>query len=67
VGHNMMLRVRLPGALYRLSLDICEGNNTRLNTAIVRMLERDDWLEQIVDDMAQQASGPEESHDRHGR
>ena len=49
-----MLRVRLPGALYRLALEACGGNNTRLNTAIVRLLEHDNWLEQIVDEIAQQ-------------
>ena len=49
-----MLRVRLPGALYRLALETCGGNNTRLNTAIVRLLEHDNWLEQIVDEIAQQ-------------
>jgi hypothetical protein len=47
-----MLRVRLPGALYRLALETCGGNNTRLNTAIVRLLEHDDWLEQVVDELA---------------
>lgn len=47
-----MLRVRLPGALYRLALDTCGGNNTRLNIAIVRLLEHDDWLEQVVDELA---------------
>ena len=51
----MMLRVRLPGALYRLALDACGGNNTLLNTAIVKLLEHDGWLEQIVDEIAQQA------------
>ena len=50
-----MLRVRLPGALYRLALETCGGNNTRLNTAIIRLLEHDDWLEQIVDEIAQQS------------
>jgi len=48
-----MLRVRLPGALYRLALDTCGGNNTLLNTAIVKLLEHDDWLEQIVDEIGQ--------------
>ena len=51
----MMLRVRLPGALYRLALDTCGGNNTRLNTAIIKLLGHDDWLEQIVDEIAQQS------------
>ena len=50
-----MLRVRLPGALYRLALETCGNNNTRLNTAIVKLLEHDDWLEQIVDEIAQQS------------
>ena len=50
-----MLRVRLPGALYRLALETCGGNNTRLNTAIIKLLEQDDWLEQIVDEIAQQS------------
>jgi len=45
----MMLRVRLPGALYRLALDACQGNNGLLNAAIVQLLETDDWLEQTVD------------------
>ena len=49
----MMLRVRLPGALYRLALNACGGNNTLLNTAIVKLLEHDDWLEQIVDEIGQ--------------
>jgi len=47
----MMLRVRLPGALYRLALDACQGNNGLLNAAIVQLLETDDWLEQTVDDI----------------
>jgi|APGre2960657505_1045072.scaffolds.fasta_scaffold147895_3 hypothetical protein len=45
----MMLRVRLPGALYRLALDACQGNNGLLNAAIVQLLETDDWLEQTLD------------------
>ena len=45
----MMLRVRLPGALYRLALDACQGNNGLLNAAIVQLLETDDWLEQSID------------------
>jgi hypothetical protein len=45
----MMLRVRLPGALYRLALDACRGNNGLLNAAIVQLLETDGWLEQTVD------------------
>jgi len=45
----MMLRVRLPGALYRLALDPCQGNNGLLNAAIVQLLETDDWLDQTVD------------------
>ena len=45
----MMLRVRLPGALYRLALDACRGNNGLLNAAIVQLLETDDWLEQTID------------------
>jgi hypothetical protein len=45
----MMLRVRLPGALYRLALDACQGNNGLLNAAIVQLLETDDWLEQTID------------------
>jgi len=44
-----MLRVRLPGALYRLALDACQGNNGLLNAAIVQLLETDDWLEQTLD------------------
>ena len=59
----MMLRVRLPGALYRLALATCGGNNARLNTAIVRLLEHEDWLEQIVDEMAQRTLTPEGHHD----
>ena len=47
-----MLRVRLPGALYRLALDTCGGNNARLNMAIIKLLEHDDWLEQVVDELA---------------
>ena len=46
-----MLRVRLPGALYRLVLDVSQGNNGLLNAAIVRLLETDDWLEQTVDNI----------------
>jgi hypothetical protein len=42
------LRVRIPGALYRLAFDACGHNNRRLNTAICRLLEREDWLEQVV-------------------
>ena len=45
----MMLRVRLPGALYRLALDARQGNNGLLNAAIVQLLETDDWLEQTID------------------
>ena len=45
----MMLRVRLPGALYRLALDACQGNNGLLNAAIVQLLETDDWLERTID------------------
>jgi hypothetical protein len=45
----MMLRVRLPGALYRLALDACRGNNGLLNAAIVQLLETDDLLEQTID------------------
>ena len=45
----MMLRVRLPGALYRLALETCQHNNGLLNAAIVQLLETDDWLEQTVD------------------
>lgn len=45
----MMLRVRLPGALYRLALETCQQNNGLLNAALVQMLETDDWLEQTVD------------------
>ena len=44
-----MLRVRLPGALYRLALDACRGNNGLLNAAIVQLLETDDLLEQTID------------------
>jgi hypothetical protein len=45
----MILRVRLPGALYRLALDACNGNNGLLNAAIVQMLGTDDYLDQTVD------------------
>ena len=45
----MMLRVRLSGALYRLAMDACQGNNGLLNAAIVQLLETDDWLEQTLD------------------
>jgi len=45
----MMLRVRLSGALYRLAMDACQGNNGLLNAAIVQLLETDDWLEQTID------------------
>ena len=45
----MILRVRLPGALYRLALDACQGNNGLLNAAIVQLLGTDDWLDQTVD------------------
>lgn len=45
----MILRVRLPGALYRLVLDACQNNNGLLNAAIVQLLETDDWLEQTLD------------------
>jgi hypothetical protein len=47
----MMLRVRLPGALYRLVLDVCQGKNGLLNAAIVQLLETDDWLERTVDNI----------------
>ena len=52
----MTLRVRLPSALYRLSLDACGGSNHILNAAVCRLLERDGWLEQVVDEMASTAS-----------
>ena len=45
----MILRVRLPGALYRLALDACQNNNGLLNAAIVQLLGTDDWLDQTVD------------------
>lgn len=50
----MMLRVRLPGALYRLALDACQGNNGLLNAAIVQLLETEDWLDQTVDAIIKQ-------------
>lgn len=46
----MILRVRLPGPLYRLALDVCNGSNGLLNAAIVQLLESD-WLEQTVDNI----------------
>jgi hypothetical protein len=52
----MILRVTLPGALYRLSLDACGGKNATLNTAICRLLEHPDWLEQTVDAIAEDAA-----------
>jgi hypothetical protein len=48
----MILRVKLPGALYRLSLNTCGDNHATLNTAIIRLLEHPGWLEQVLDDMA---------------
>ena len=49
----MILRVRLPGALYRLALDACQGNNGLLNAVIVRLLETDELrlTEQALDDI----------------
>mgnify|MGYP003625127926 FL=1 len=52
----MILRVTLPGALYRLSLDACGGKNATLNMAICRLLEHPDWLEQTVDAIAEDAA-----------
>jgi hypothetical protein len=52
----MMLRVTLPGALYRLSLAVCGGRNATLNTAICRLLEHPEWLEQTVDALAADAA-----------
>ena len=51
----MILRVRLPGALYRLALNVCGDSNAVLNSAIRRLLEHDTWLEQVVDDIARDA------------
>jgi|TARA_R110002110_G_scaffold295223_1_gene509276 hypothetical protein len=48
----MILRVKLSGALYRLSMDACHGQNKTLNNAIIRLLEHPEWLEQVVDDLA---------------
>ena len=45
----MMLRVRLPGALYRLALLTCQSNNGVLNAAIVHLLEAEGLLEDAVD------------------
>ena len=47
----MILRVRLPGALYRLVLDACRNNNGLVNAVIVRLLETDDLLETALDDI----------------
>ena len=51
----MILRVKLPGALYRLSLHACGDSNSTLNQAICRLLEHEGWLEQMVDEIAQDA------------
>jgi hypothetical protein len=48
----MMLRVTIPGALYRLSLKVCGEDNRLLNQAIQRLLERPGLLDQVVDDIA---------------
>ncbi len=47
----MILRVRLPGALYRLVLDACQNNNGLVNAVIVRLLETDDLIETALDDI----------------
>jgi hypothetical protein len=49
----MILRVKIPGALYRLSLNTCGDKNAVLNQAICRLLEREGWLETVVDEIAQ--------------
>ena len=52
----MIVRVKMPGALYRLSLSVCGENNSLLNTAICRLLGRDGWLEKIVDEIARETA-----------
>lgn len=52
----MILRVKIPGALYRLSLRTCGGNNATFNHAICRLLEHEGWLETVVDEIAQDAA-----------
>jgi len=47
----MILRVRLPGALYRLVLDACRDNNAMVNAVIVRLLETDELVETALDDI----------------
>lgn len=59
----MILRVRLPGALYRLALNACGDSNTVLNSAIRRLLEHDSWLEEVVDDIARNALTPQDDVD----
>jgi|TARA_R110000824_G_scaffold251072_1_gene439798 hypothetical protein len=54
-GEIVILRVKIPGALYRLSLHACGERNSTLNKAICRLLEHDDWLETVVDEIAQDA------------
>jgi hypothetical protein len=49
----VILRVKIPGALYRLSLNACSDSNSILNQAICRLLEQEGWLEQVVDEIAQ--------------
>lgn len=47
----MILRVRLPGGLYRLVLDVCRHNNSLLNAVIVRLLETDALVEHALDEI----------------
>jgi len=47
----MILRVRLPGALYRLVLDVCRHNNSLINAVIVRLLETDALVEHALDEI----------------
>jgi|TARA_R110000744_G_scaffold273002_1_gene385924 hypothetical protein len=55
VREIVILRVKIPGALYRLSLNACGDKNVVLNQAICRLLEREGWLETVVDEIAQDA------------
>jgi hypothetical protein len=52
----VIVRVKMPGALYRLSLKACGDKNAVLNTAICRLLGRDGWLEEIVDELAEESA-----------
>jgi hypothetical protein len=52
----VILRIKIPGALYRLSLNTCGNSNSMLDQAICRLLEHEGWLETVVDEIAQDAA-----------